>query len=469
MDTTGSTHGAVALHAVERVRYPVIVPRLCIVALCGAASLFAVQASAQTAPIAPPMMRLEWVRGAGAERCPSTPVIARAVEARIGRPLFAMDAPQSVEVSIQRAAQQWSVAIFLRDRDGALLGSRALSSEQPDCEAVASSVIFSIALAIDPEAALRPQSQTASSTAGSTTAAAPQTSTAVESAPIPSAITANAIRAIAAALTQSALTSSLEAQRAHLRERQESDARIRAEDAARAAQRAAIANAPTATAGNGAHAAIAQTPSGHTASAGTAARDSAAPNGPLVAPPIAITPPPPARAVLGAGSVALGAWVNWGLLPLMAAGPTLEGYARIYQRIGVRGALRWLPEQEIDTAPLGLVSFGLVAGQIALDVELYANQRWSLSAYGGALLSAIHAIVHDRAPADTGERFSLDLGLGASGALHLYGPLSLQGSLELATPLIRYRYRVEGDLSSTVYEQPWVTVGASVALGARFR
>jgi hypothetical protein len=169
------------------------------------------------------------------------------------------------------------------------------------------------------------------------------------------------------------------------------------------------------------------------------------------------------------GTVALGAWVSWGLVPQLGAGPALEAYARLYHRVGVRGAMRWLPEQRRDTPQFGDLSFGLLGAQLALDVELVATEHAALSLYSGPMLNAIHAIVHDRPPADAGERFSMGLSLGAHGAMQLIGPLEVSGAIELAVPIVRYRYLLDGPVAATIFEQPWISTGAFAALGARFR
>jgi hypothetical protein len=331
-------------------------------------------------------MRLGWVRAHNAERCPDANTVARAVEARVGRPVFSQDGAQSVEAMIQRTdGARWWVTIFLRDVDGSQLGTRTLSSEQPDCEAATSSAIFAIALAIDPESALRPLATTPTQSSSPAVSATPAP---IDAAPL-------RVLTAAAALTGRAVEPS---------------------------------------------------PS------------------PVAAPRPQL--PPSERS---AGAISLGAWAAWGQVPHVALGTSLSGYVRVYRRFGLRGAMRWLPEQRTDTPLVGDVSFGLFGASLFADVELFGAERFALTIFGGATLSAIHAIVHDRPPVDTGERFAAGLGLGAHGSLQLWGPLELHGTVELASPLVRYRYRVEGQSSATVFEQPWLGAGATVALGARFR
>jgi hypothetical protein len=144
--------------------------RTSLAALWGAVVSFAALADAQSTPpnaqpeivspvaqeTEPSRLRFAWVRGEGAERCPNAETIARAVSIRLGREPFAPSAPQSVEASVHRANNRWSVSIFLRDVDGTLLGTRSLASDAVDCAGVVPPVSLAIALAIDPEAALRP-------------------------------------------------------------------------------------------------------------------------------------------------------------------------------------------------------------------------------------------------------------------------------------------------------------------------
>lgn len=381
------------------VRYLAAVSRSSVIALCCACWSLTSAANAQGQSQSSPRMRLDWVRAQGAEHCPSGFTIAHAVEARIGRSIFAQDAPQSIEAIIQRtdpavlgpAAPRWSISLFLRDTDGTLLGTRSLTSDRPDCDGATASAIFAIALAIDPEVAMQPEH-----------APVENTPTHSPSEPEMDALSRATLSAIAR-LTE------------------------------RAAQRPEPCLGAQVTAPVGSPVIVARQP----------------------------------QRMLG--TVAVGTWLSWGLLPELGAGPAFQAYARIDHRVGVRGAMRWLPEQRKDAPLSGDFSFGLLSTQVALDVELFAAQRAALSLYSGPTLHAIHAIVHDRLPADTGERFSIGLLLGTHGAMQLIGPVEISGAIELAVPLVRYRYLLDGPVAATIFEQPWISAGASVALGARFQ
>lgn len=100
---------------------------------------------------------LAWVRGAGAEDCPPAAELQREVEQRIGRPLFDIAAPQSIEASVQRddhgASPTRRSEIHVRDSDGTSIGERTLTSTEVDCRSLFSSTALAIALLVDPDAA----------------------------------------------------------------------------------------------------------------------------------------------------------------------------------------------------------------------------------------------------------------------------------------------------------------------------
>ncbi len=162
--------------SVARVRYNGRVPRLCFVTLCGAAISVASIGSAQPlgsppsqpAPLAPTerptpsaqalpaidgTLRFSWVRAGGAEQCPGPSAITDAVESRLARAVFSSSAAQSIEAIVARRDNQWTVELYLRNFDGALLGSRTLTSARPECEAAVDAAVFAITLVIDPDAA----------------------------------------------------------------------------------------------------------------------------------------------------------------------------------------------------------------------------------------------------------------------------------------------------------------------------
>lgn len=118
-----------------------------------ACALFAASASAEPEPV-----RLAWVRGPGAEACASQLAVVQQITARLGRSPFAADAPRSIDAYLTAAEGGFRAEIFVRDRTGKLVGSRELTSLSADCAAIESATVLALALAIDPEAALRPPS-----------------------------------------------------------------------------------------------------------------------------------------------------------------------------------------------------------------------------------------------------------------------------------------------------------------------
>jgi hypothetical protein len=105
---------------------------------------------------APEPVRLVWVRGEHAEACSDGPTMASAVSSRLGETVFSDAAKRSIEGFIERVAGRWTARIYEHTASGQLVGSRELSSDAADCAPIESAVTLAIALAIDPDAALRP-------------------------------------------------------------------------------------------------------------------------------------------------------------------------------------------------------------------------------------------------------------------------------------------------------------------------
>jgi hypothetical protein len=106
---------------------------------------------------APRSFALNWVREPGAEACMSSQMLARAIEQLLG-PVFERpaDAELAIEGRIGRdAAGAWTVSIRITDARGAVLGTRELSSTEPNCHVLDAQVVLVIGMAIDPEIALR--------------------------------------------------------------------------------------------------------------------------------------------------------------------------------------------------------------------------------------------------------------------------------------------------------------------------
>lgn len=106
---------------------------------------------------AKPAAELHWVRLPGAEDCIAGDALARAVEARLRRPVFDTRVPAAVLIEgyAQRGASGHRAQLSVRARDGTLLGSRELESSAGDCRELSETVTVVLAIMIDPEAASR--------------------------------------------------------------------------------------------------------------------------------------------------------------------------------------------------------------------------------------------------------------------------------------------------------------------------
>lgn len=127
---------------------------------------------------------LSWLRMPGADSCVATQSLARAVEERLGRPVFvsASAADVSVEGRIEkRPGGGFRAVITIRDAKGALLGTRQLERRDGTCESMNAELALVIAVMIDPDAAMRPRPEDA----GTATAdAAPVPVAPVDAAPV---------------------------------------------------------------------------------------------------------------------------------------------------------------------------------------------------------------------------------------------------------------------------------------------
>ena len=144
----------------------------------------AVSAAASAEPPGPQTARLVWVRGERTESCDDGAAVAHRVATRLGRDVFSDAAPRSIEGVVTHDGAHWEARLYLRDARGALVGSRDLTSDAPDCEPLEAAATLAIALAIDPDAALRPLP---SPDAASPTAAAAPAATAAPPLALPPA------------------------------------------------------------------------------------------------------------------------------------------------------------------------------------------------------------------------------------------------------------------------------------------
>src|SRR5262245_50490366 len=98
---------------------------------------------------------LSFVREPGAEHCIAALELGQRVEHVVGPVLVsAADAELSVEGRIARTAEGFSASIVIADREGRILGRRELQTRQAECRLLDDQLVFVIAVAIDPDAAL---------------------------------------------------------------------------------------------------------------------------------------------------------------------------------------------------------------------------------------------------------------------------------------------------------------------------
>jgi hypothetical protein len=99
---------------------------------------------------------LRWTRAPGAETCIDAPALSAAVDARLGRSVFATTSEQaiSIEGHVRPIENGWHVAFSVRAPDGSLLGQRELEQATSDCRALDNALVLVVALIVDPDAAM---------------------------------------------------------------------------------------------------------------------------------------------------------------------------------------------------------------------------------------------------------------------------------------------------------------------------
>ncbi|MEZ4443041.1 MAG: hypothetical protein R3B72_28355 [Polyangiaceae bacterium] len=104
----------------------------------------------------PGRVRLSWARGSGADGCPDQASIEAGVRARLGYDPFTLDGATSIEAVVTRDDGGHHLEVHVRRSDGSAAGRRQLADEAQACAGIAEAAVLAIALAIDPEQALRP-------------------------------------------------------------------------------------------------------------------------------------------------------------------------------------------------------------------------------------------------------------------------------------------------------------------------
>ncbi len=112
------------------------------------AALLAASPAAAQEPLR--AVTFSWVRGDGADRCPSPADMMSAVRARVGRDPFSPASRTSAEASVERVADRWRARLLFRDAQGDVILRRDLDDASPDCDTIAVAVAVSVTLALAP-------------------------------------------------------------------------------------------------------------------------------------------------------------------------------------------------------------------------------------------------------------------------------------------------------------------------------
>jgi len=114
-------------------------------------------AQATAAASAPGGVSLQWVRLAGTEDCLSGDMLARKVEAKLGREIFPAPgkATMLVEGHVERVSDGYRAQLRMSASDGQALGTRDLSSPQDNCAELSETIAVVLAVMIDPDGATR--------------------------------------------------------------------------------------------------------------------------------------------------------------------------------------------------------------------------------------------------------------------------------------------------------------------------
>ncbi len=99
----------------------------------------------------PARVHLEYIREPGAEQCQDPRELMRAVDARLGRSVFAPPLQADIEARIRarRSGVRFTIDLQLLDRSGRLLGQRELRTLARHCSALDDSLALVLSLAAD--------------------------------------------------------------------------------------------------------------------------------------------------------------------------------------------------------------------------------------------------------------------------------------------------------------------------------
>src|SRR5258706_1963618 len=112
-----------------------------------------------------PSARVEYVVDAFGAQCPDESAMRAAVAVRLGYDPFVSSPGLIISARVIRVGSELRGELQIRDGEAHLLGSRELVSKQEDCDELAQSMAFAMAIAIDPALDTRPRPVAAASPA----------------------------------------------------------------------------------------------------------------------------------------------------------------------------------------------------------------------------------------------------------------------------------------------------------------
>jgi hypothetical protein len=118
--------------------------------ILGACLLVAGLVGPAAANAGPRAVHLVYIRGAGAERCPSQAELQQGVVARLGRDPFWGRGARPVWITISRSGTQLVATIAAQPENGGAAQVHAVTSRRGECTELASAVELALAIAIDP-------------------------------------------------------------------------------------------------------------------------------------------------------------------------------------------------------------------------------------------------------------------------------------------------------------------------------
>ncbi|MGC4069682.1 MAG: hypothetical protein QM784_34490 [Polyangiaceae bacterium] len=346
-------------------------------------------------------VQLSWVRGEGAQGCPSTLALQAEVTERLGYSPFTGSPSQWIEGYAVVESGRYLVRIFERDASGKALGTRTLSSELGDCSELGDATSLALALIVDPNAPLKPlPPSTEAKTAVVSNEGGPHT--VPESSGKGTGASATASELVATA-TDPGLTGSRQANSCpeSVRHAREPSSRRPANDGNCGDGEASIST------------------QSDVASRGVSCDE-------------------PTNAT---GIALLSGW-RLGTFPSPAFGVEFAAEGPMVRILALRYRLGmlFLPEQVVahDAAKLG---YTLTAGHLSACVQIHDSEALRLSGCAGAELGAVNTVVYDPEPTQPGDRPWFATRGDVAVQLRLWGPLRLEARALVLVPVTRWTFR----------------------------